>query len=188
MKPIFTYKIRKNELKIDSSAIDAKNQRDNKRDKIIKNKYEALCFTIQKWHVEREFNNQKVENAVLPAKLKFYMQNKHVVVIERSIQEIKEHKISTLQGLPYKRMPKLMIQELLAGFLNAINAFLNKCGIRTTANPGTLVDEREKLLHIFQCSNFSKFHGIAFKRVFIYVCFILYECKIHQKKQMNKLN
>ena len=73
-----------------------------------------------------------------------YARGEHVRVIERSIREIKERGRATCQGLSYERCPRIMIREIQAGIVKALNTFPRKDGISTTMSPGTIVDGREK--------------------------------------------
>ena len=43
-----------------------------------------------------------------------------------------------------KSYPRIMIRELQAGIIKALNNFTRKDGISTTMSPGTIVDGREK--------------------------------------------
>lgn len=90
---------------------------------IVKRKYEQRGFVIDRWHVDNEFNTQKLRDAILPAGLETYGRKEHVGYIEQSIRVIKERARSTYADLPFKRLKKLMIQELFAGIVCALNNF-----------------------------------------------------------------
>ena len=85
--------------------------------KIVIEKYLNKGFKISKWHRDNSFNCTGVEEAILPKKMNAYTRNEHVGPIEISIREIKERTRSTCQLLPYIPMPKIMIQELIAGII-----------------------------------------------------------------------
>ena len=46
-----------------------------------------------------------------------YAKNEHIRVIENMIEEIKERARFLFQGLPYNRLPKIMIKELITGIV-----------------------------------------------------------------------
>jgi hypothetical protein len=125
--------------------------------KVIKHRYEMRGFTIGKWHVDNEFNKTIVEDAITPASLEPYARNEHVGPIEISIREIKQRTRCTCQGLPYIRLPKLMVRELLAGIMKMMNAVPNMNGISDTMSPGTMVDGRSKLDVSLKRINFGSY-------------------------------
>ena len=99
---------------------------------------------IHSWHGDNEFNVQEIVNAITPAKLIPYARNEHVGEIEISIREIKERGRSTLQALPYNRIPKIMVKDLIYDIVHTLNAFPHESGISATISPGTIVNGRIK--------------------------------------------
>ena len=80
--------------------------------------------------------------------------------IERAVRGIKERTRSTLQALPYERIPKIMTKELISGVVNILNAFPVENGISDTLSPGTIVDGRRKLNLINKRINFGAYAHI----------------------------
>ena len=63
----------------------------------------------------------------------------HVGDIEVSIRFIKEDIRCTVQGLPYRRYPKIMIIELVADVLRKRNQFVAEDGVSDKMSPLTIV-------------------------------------------------
>jgi hypothetical protein len=63
----------------------------------------------------------------------------HVGAIERKISIIKERARGTLNTLPYKKLPKLMVIELLHFCVMWMNSFPVKSGISEKWSPQELV-------------------------------------------------
>ena len=71
-------------------------------------KYYTSCrFKIPNVHADGEF--ECLSPNILPALLNITTPDTHVGEVERSIQAIKEQARSTIHGLPYKCLPKLLI-------------------------------------------------------------------------------
>jgi len=66
----------------------------------------------------------------------------HVGEVERSIRTIKERTRTTIHGLPFKRLPKLMIQELVHHAVKGLNQFPGQNGISDTLSPLTIMTGR----------------------------------------------
>ncbi len=59
--------------------------------------------------------------------------------IERSIRTIKERLRSTLHGLPFKRVPKLMICHMVDDVIRCLNIFPRCRGVSKTLSPAAIV-------------------------------------------------
>ncbi len=69
--------------------------------------------------------------------------NEHVPEIERRIRLIKEQARGVLNTLPYKKMPQLMLVELIYHVVLWLNAFPMKSGVSTTLSPREIVYRRK---------------------------------------------
>ena len=72
--------------------------------KAILNLYETRSFTTSRLEGDREF--ACITNEILPAVLTVADTDNHVHEVERSIRTIKELVHCTVQGLPYRRVPR----------------------------------------------------------------------------------
>ena len=63
----------------------------------------------------------------------------HVGEVERSIRTIKERLRSLVHGLPFKRLPRLMISHMVADSIRCLNQFPKKNGISATMSHATIV-------------------------------------------------
>jgi hypothetical protein len=73
--------------------------------------YKSRGFNISDLHADMEF--ECIQNDVLPSRLNVTAANDHVGEVERSIWTMKERARTTIHGLPFKRLPKVMIQALV---------------------------------------------------------------------------
>jgi hypothetical protein len=97
-------------------------------------------FNISDLHADMEF--ESIRNNVLPSRLNVTAGNNHVGEVERSIRTMKERARTTIHGLPFKRLPKLMIQALVFHAAKGLNQFPPKNGISDTLSPLTIMIER----------------------------------------------
>ncbi len=102
--------------------------------------YEARGFIVRELHCDNEFECLRAD--LLPMHLDVVPTDSHVGEIERSIRTVKERLRSTVHGLPFKRLPRLMIVELVAHVVNCLNMFPWKNGISQTMSPSTIVTGR----------------------------------------------
>jgi hypothetical protein len=61
--------------------------------------------------------------------------HKHVPKIEHRIRVMKEHGQGILKTLPYKKIPQLMLIELIYHVILWLNAFPMKSGVSKTLSP-----------------------------------------------------
>jgi hypothetical protein len=76
--------------------------------KAVINLYETRGFTISRIEADHEFNC--ITNDMLPVAMNIADANDHVHEVKRSIRTIKERTRCTVQGLPFKRITKLMMR------------------------------------------------------------------------------
>jgi hypothetical protein len=65
--------------------------------------------------------------------------NEHVPEVERYIRTVKERVRSTYNTLPFKRMPALLVIEMVSSTILWLNSFPQKGGISTTMSPRAIV-------------------------------------------------
>jgi len=106
--------------------------------------YKSRAFNISDLHANMEF--ECIRNNVFPSRLNVTAANTaaddHVGEVERSIQTMKERACTTIHGLPFKRLPKVMIQALVYHAAKSVNQFPAKNGISDTLSPLTIMTGR----------------------------------------------
>ena len=102
--------------------------------------YRARGFVVQAMHADNAF--ECIRNALLPIELDCPAPDSHVGEVERSVQTVKDRLRSGVHGLPFRRLPKVLIQELVQHVTNCLNMFPRKNGISTTMSPTTIVTGR----------------------------------------------
>jgi len=106
--------------------------------KELKRQYGARGFTIVDIHGDNEFG--KVRNALLPAILTLAAAGEHMGPIERSVRAVKESTRAEMSGIPFKRIPKVMIRGLVKLTVHLLNAFPSQNGVSKTLSPRNIID------------------------------------------------
>jgi Reverse transcriptase (RNA-dependent DNA polymerase) len=102
--------------------------------------YRSRGFTIVDLHCDNEF--ECIRNDILPVNLNVVAADSHVGEVERSIRTIKERNRSTVHGLPYKRLPKLMVREIVKHSVTCLNQLPADDGVSTALSPNTILTGR----------------------------------------------
>jgi hypothetical protein len=104
--------------------------------------YGKAGFMVQTALMDMEFKNLRdnLPNIILNTTAA----QEHVGEIKRKIQVVKERATSTINGLPYKMLPKLMIIELVNFCVIWVNLFPVKLGISEKWSPSEILS-RHKL-------------------------------------------
>ena len=102
--------------------------------------YEVRGFNVQAMHADNAF--ECIRSELLPIELDCPAPDSHVGEIERSVQTVKDRLRSGVHGLPFRRLPKVLIQELVQHVTNCLNMFPRKNGISDTMSPTTIVTGR----------------------------------------------
>ena len=102
--------------------------------------YKSRGFNNSNLHAIMEF--ECIQNDVLPSRLNVTAANDHVGEVERSIRTMKERARTIIHGLPFKRLPKVMIQVLLYHAAKILNKLKAKNGISDTLSPLTIMTGR----------------------------------------------
>jgi Reverse transcriptase (RNA-dependent DNA polymerase)/Zinc knuckle len=105
--------------------------------KAVLHLYQCRGFTINDIHCDNEF--ACLRDLVRPIQLNVVPADSHVGEIERSIRTIKERLRSMVHGLPFKRLPKLMIVHMVSDTVRCLNQFPWKHGISETLSPSAIV-------------------------------------------------
>ena len=99
--------------------------------------YGTAGFVVQTAMMDMEF--EKLKTLMPHVALNTTVVQEHVGEIERKIRVIKERARGTLNTLPYKKLPKLMVIELLHFCVMWMNSFPVKSGISEKWSPQELV-------------------------------------------------
>jgi len=119
---------------------------DRKKDTLLRESravlalYQSRGFNIPDHHTNMEFGC--IRNEVLPTQLKVTAADDQVGKVKRSSRTIKERTRTTIHGLPFKRFPKVMIQELVYHAAKGLNQFPSQNGISETLSPLTIMTGR----------------------------------------------
>ncbi|KAG7373305.1 reverse transcriptase RNA-dependent DNA polymerase [Nitzschia inconspicua] len=99
--------------------------------------YANRGFTVTDIHTDNEFECLRAD--VAPIVLNVTAADDHVGEVERSIRTIKERVRAAVNGMPYRRLPNLMIRELVRGVVTALNIFPARDGVSADMSPRTIV-------------------------------------------------
>jgi len=99
--------------------------------------YLARGFEIAYMRGDNEF--ECLRESIRPTNLEIVAKNEHVPEIERSIRTIKERIRATVNSLPYKFYPKLMLSHLVSHIVKLINMFPAQNGLSSTLSPHTII-------------------------------------------------
>ena len=69
----------------------------------------------------------------------------HVPEAERAIRTVKETVRATIHGMPYKRLPRVMVRELVTFAERSINMLPHSDGVSDTMSPDTIVTGRPRM-------------------------------------------
>ena len=109
-------------------------------------KYNARGLQISGAHVDNQFYKSAFQRAIAPTILIPYATEEHVSKIERRIRTVKERMRAVLSGLPFRKLPKVMIRGLATKVKNMINKFpVRKGGVSPTLSPEEIVEGKRKL-------------------------------------------
>jgi hypothetical protein len=104
--------------------------------------YATAGFVVQTAMMDVEF--EKLRTLLPHVALNTTAAREHVGEIERKIRVVKERARGTFNTLPYKKLPKMMVVELLHFCVMWMNSFPVKSGISKKWSPRELVS-RHKL-------------------------------------------
>jgi hypothetical protein len=88
-------------------------------------------------HADNEF--ECIREDVRPILLDIVPANSHVGEIKRSIRTIKERLLCCVHGLPYKRIPKLLLTHMAIDAVRCLNIFPWELGLSQTLSPTSIM-------------------------------------------------
>jgi len=105
--------------------------------------YQARGFNIVDVHCDMEF--ECVQHDFLPTTVNLTPRDAHVGEIERSIRTIKERIRADIHSLPFRRLPKIMIVELVRRAIILLNQFPALDGVSKTLSPKCIMTGKPNL-------------------------------------------
>jgi hypothetical protein len=105
--------------------------------KAIINLYETRTFEISRVEADQEF--ACITNDLLPVVMNVADADDHVAEVERSIRTIKERVRCIVQGLPYRRLPKIIMRAIVEGANKSLNLFPAKDSASDELSPLTIM-------------------------------------------------
>ena len=102
--------------------------------------YHSRGFLIPDIHCDHEFDC--IKNDILPCQLNITPKDDHVGEIERSIRTIKERVRTIIHGLPFRRLPRLMIREVVTTATKLLNMFPIAGGLSPIHSPYSIMTGR----------------------------------------------
>ena len=105
--------------------------------------YTKRGFEVVDVHADKEF--ECLRDLLEDASLEICGPDEHVPEVERSIRTMKETMRATAHGLPYRRLPKLMITELVAMATRCLNGFPKDDGVSEHMSPHSIITGRPRM-------------------------------------------
>jgi hypothetical protein len=105
--------------------------------KVVTNMYETRGFNVTRIKGGQEFTC--ISNDILPIPINVADADDHIAEVERSIQTIKERTRCLVQGLPFKRIPKVMIRAAIENANKVMNQLPAQNGASKTLSPLTII-------------------------------------------------
>jgi hypothetical protein len=99
--------------------------------------YRTRGFNVTDVHDDIEF--ECTREHILPVNLNTVAADGHVGEVERSILTIKERNRSTVHGLPFKRLPKLLVREIVKHSVTRLNQLPADNGVSDIMSPTTIM-------------------------------------------------
>jgi hypothetical protein len=99
--------------------------------------YSDRGFQVVTISADAEFS--VLRDTVGPIRLDIVPTDQHVGEVERLIRTIKERLRSCVHGLPYRRLPRVMIVSMVIDVVRLLNMFPSITGVSSTLSPSTIV-------------------------------------------------
>jgi hypothetical protein len=99
--------------------------------------YETRGFNVTRVKGDQEFSC--ITQELLPTPINIADTDDHVHEVERSIRTIKERTRCLIQGLPFRRIPKIMMRATVENANKSLNLFPVKNGVSKTLSPLTIM-------------------------------------------------
>ena len=101
------------------------------------NLYTSRGFRVCNLHVDNEF--ACIRDDIYPIHLNVVAADSHVGEVERSIRTVKERLRACVHGLPFKRLPKLLLVHMVSHVIHCLNLFPASHGVSDTLSPVSIV-------------------------------------------------
>jgi hypothetical protein len=108
------------------------------------NLYKGRGYNISRVKGDQEF--VYITNDILPIQLNAAAADDRVHEVERSIRTIMERTRCTVQGLPFRRIPKVMMRAVIKGAHKALHQFPGKNSVSETLSPLVKLSSTRKIL------------------------------------------
>ena len=105
--------------------------------------YTSRGFAVVDTHADKEF--ECLRGCLGNVSLEICGPDEHVPEVEHSIRTMKETMRATAHGLPYRRLPKIMIVELVAMATRCLNGFPKEDGVSEHMSPHSIVTGRSRV-------------------------------------------
>ena len=105
--------------------------------------YTTRGFEVVAIHTDKEF--ECLRESLGNVCLEICGPDEHVPEVERSIQTMKETMRAMAHGLPYRRLPKVMITELVAMATRCLNGFPKEDGVSEHMSPHSIVTGQARM-------------------------------------------
>ncbi|KAI2502818.1 Reverse transcriptase (RNA-dependent DNA polymerase) [Fragilaria crotonensis] len=103
----------------------------------IINRYTTRGLVVRDVHADNELECTRA--SLLPIALNVVPADSHVGEVERSIQTVKERLRSSAHGLPFKRLPRIMVAHMVSDTVRCLNQFPWPNSISATMSPTSIV-------------------------------------------------
>jgi hypothetical protein len=104
--------------------------------------YQTRGFTPTEIHADGEYN--PFRDCFPNIHFSIYSADDHVPEIERAIRTVKESIRTIIHGMPYSRLPRVLVKELTTSAVRTINMLPHPDGVSTTMSPATIVSGEHK--------------------------------------------
>jgi hypothetical protein len=103
--------------------------------------YRARGFTPTAIHADNEFSLQQVFPDI---HFSICSADDHVPEIERAVRTVKESIRATIHGMPYARLPRVLVKALVTHATRTLNMLPHPDGVSSTMSPATIVTGQPK--------------------------------------------
>jgi hypothetical protein len=104
--------------------------------------YRTRGFTPTNIHADGEFSTLQPDFP--DVQFTICAAEDHVPEIERAIRTVKENIRTTIHGMPYSRLPRVLVKELAVAAIRTFNMFPHPDGVSATLSPATIVTGQPK--------------------------------------------
>ena len=99
--------------------------------------YTSRGFIVRDIHTDQEFGC--IREDLRPIVMNLASADSHVGEVERSIRTIKERLRSYVHGLPFRRLPRLLITHMVIESVRTLNQFPRPNGVSSSLSPASII-------------------------------------------------